>query len=71
MIVTRGHAFDKPVLGRVLKTKAVYIGMIGSQKKRKAIYEALMKEGFTSRDLERVHSPIGLDIGAETPKRSR
>ncbi|NLJ27716.1 XdhC family aldehyde oxidoreductase maturation factor [Desulforhabdus amnigena] len=68
VIVTRGHAFDKTVLGRVLKTKAVYIGMIGSQKKRKAIYEALMKEGFTSRDLERVHSPIGLDIGAETPE---
>jgi xanthine dehydrogenase accessory factor len=42
--------------------------MIGSRRKRDAIYEALFKEGFSQGDLDRVHSPIGLAIGAETPQ---
>ena len=41
--------------------------MIGSRRKRDAIYQALLQEGFTAQDLQRVYSPIGLDIGAETP----
>jgi xanthine dehydrogenase accessory factor len=68
VIVTRGHAHDRTVLGQALATKAGYIGMIGSRKKRDAVYKALLKEGFTRADMERVHSPIGLDIGAETPE---
>jgi xanthine dehydrogenase accessory factor len=68
VIVTRGHTHDKTVLGQALATKAGYIGMIGSRRKRDAVYGALLKEGFTRTDLERVHSPIGLDIGAETPE---
>jgi len=68
VIVTRGHAHDKTVLGQALATKAGYIGMIGSRRKRDAVYEALLKEGFTRADVERVHSPIGHDIGAETPE---
>ena len=67
VIVTRGHMHDKTVLAQALKTKAKYIGMIGSSRKRKIIYEKLMEEGFTRQDLLRVHSPIGLEIGAETP----
>ncbi|MHC1743193.1 MAG: XdhC family aldehyde oxidoreductase maturation factor [Syntrophobacteraceae bacterium] len=67
VLVTRGHAHDKTVLELSLKTEAGYIGMIGSRRKRDAIYEALLKEGFTQEDIDRVHSPIGLDIGAETP----
>jgi len=67
VIVTRGHAHDKTVLGLALEADAGYIGMIGSRRKRDAIYEALMKEGFTHEDLKRVHSPIGINIGAETP----
>jgi xanthine dehydrogenase accessory factor len=42
--------------------------MIGSRRKRDAVYAALLEEGFTRRDLERVHCPIGLDIGGETPQ---
>ncbi len=68
VIVTRGHAHDKGVLGQALSTRAGYIGMIGSLKKRDAIYAALAQEGFTDRDLERVHCPVGLPIGAETPE---
>jgi len=67
VIVTRGHMHDKTVLAQALKTKAKYIGMIGSSRKRNIIYDKLMEEGFTKQDLLRVHSPIGLDIGAETP----
>ena len=68
VIVTRGHMHDKNVLAQALKTKAGYIGMIGSSRKRDIIYKKLLEEGFTQKDLSRVHSPIGLDIGAETPE---
>ena len=68
VIVTRGHMHDKNVLAQALKTKAAYIGMIGSTRKRDIIYKKLLEEGFTQKDLSRVHSPIGLDIGAETPE---
>ncbi len=68
VIVTRGHAHDKSVLKQALKSKAGYIGMIGSRKKRDAIYDALLNQGFTDKDLDRVHSPIGLGIGADTPE---
>ncbi|MEE4113230.1 MAG: XdhC family protein, partial [Desulfobacteraceae bacterium] len=68
VILTRGHLHDKTVLAQALKTGAGYIGMIGSRRKRDAIYGALLKEGFTQADIDRVHSPIGLSIGAETPE---
>lgn len=68
VLVTRGHGHDRTVLAQALGTTAGYIGMIGSRRKRDAIYAALLEEGFTRRDLERVHCPIGLDIGAETPE---
>ena len=68
VIVTRGHSHDKTVLGQVLQTSAKYIGMIGSKRKRDTIYRALLNEGFTQEDLNRVHCPIGLEIGAETPE---
>ncbi|HBV99315.1 MAG: dehydrogenase [Peptococcaceae bacterium BICA1-7] len=68
VIVTRGHVHDKTVLARSLKTNACYIGMIGSRRKRDAIYRSLREEGFTEADIKRVYSPIGLDIEAETPE---
>jgi len=68
VIVTRGHMHDKTVLEQCLRTKAKYIGMIGSRRKKAMIYEKLLGEGFTQKDLDRVHAPIGLDIGAESPE---
>ncbi|HMK34352.1 MAG TPA: XdhC family protein [Desulfomonilaceae bacterium] len=68
IIVTRGHAHDKTVLAQALKTSAGYVGMIGSRRKTKLIFESLLMEGFTRQDLERVHAPIGLPIGGETPQ---
>jgi xanthine dehydrogenase accessory factor len=67
VIVTRGHRFDKEVLAQALRTKAGYIGMIGSRKKRDTIYKKLMNKGFKKSALEQVHCPIGLSINAETP----
>ncbi len=68
VIVTRGHAHDKTVLAHALRTQAGYIGMIGSRRKTNLIYQALLIEGFTREDLRRVHAPIGLPIGGETPE---
>ena len=53
---------------QALCTRAGYVGMIGSRSKRESVYSSLLEEGFTQADLDRVHSPIGLDIGAETPE---
>lgn len=68
VIITRGHVYDKEVLAQALRKPAAYVGMIGSRRKRSIIYRALLEDGFTQEDLDRVHSPIGLDIGAETPE---
>ncbi|MCU0603016.1 MAG: XdhC family protein [Desulfobacterales bacterium] len=68
VIVTRGHLHDKTVLMQALRTEAAYIGMIGSRRKRDHIFNALLKQGVTQAELQRVHSPIGIDIGAETPE---
>jgi len=68
VIVTRGHAQDELVLRAALKTSAGYIGMIGSKRKREAIYDNLLKDGYSQSDINRVYSPIGVAIEAETPE---
>ncbi|NLX89998.1 MAG: XdhC family protein [Firmicutes bacterium] len=68
VIVTRGHKFDMVALAQALETDACYIGMIGSRRKRDAIYKALRENGVSEEQLARVYSPIGLDIKAETPE---
>ena len=67
VIATRGHAYDKTLLAQALVTNAGYIGMMGSRSKRDSVYDALCKEGFSPDDFKRVHSPVGIDIGSETP----
>ncbi len=67
VIVTRGHMHDRDVLAQALDTRAGYIGMIGSRRKRDIIYESLREARFSDLDLKRVNSPIGISIGAETP----
>ena len=68
LIITRGHSYDQEVLAQSLTTPARYIGMIGSRRKRDIIYENLRKKGFTEKDFARVHCPVGLSIGSETPR---
>ncbi len=67
VICTRGHAFDKEVLAQALAQQPAYLGMIGSRRKKATIFKALEQEGVSRELLARVHSPIGLDIGAQTP----
>ena len=68
VIVTRGHLYDGIVLEQAVKTNTCYIGMIGSKKKIKTLYQSLMKKGISKEALKRVHAPIGLDINSETPE---
>jgi len=68
IIVTRGHAYDEIALEKTINSGAAYIGMIGSRNKVKKIYQNLLDKGFQESDLQKVHAPIGLDIGAKTPE---
>jgi len=68
VIVTRGHRDDMRVLRWAVQTNARYVGMIGSTRKTITIFRELQKEGLTPELFERVHAPIGLDIGAVTPE---
>jgi xanthine dehydrogenase accessory factor len=68
VIVTRGHKDDMRVLKWAAGTEARYIGMIGSKRKVLAVYRVLEKEGISAESLARVHAPVGLDIGAQTPE---
>lgn len=67
VIATRGHTHDLAVLRAALRTPAAYIGLMASRIKRSRIFDALRAEGFTEGDIARIHSPIGVSIGAETP----
>jgi xanthine dehydrogenase accessory factor len=68
VIVTRGHRDDMRCLRWAVQTKARYIGMIGSKRKTIAIFKELVGEGIPAKLFERVHAPVGLDIGAVTPE---
>lgn len=68
IIVTRGHRGDLQVLRQALKAPHAYLGMIGSRRKNRLLYDALLQEGFHEEDFEEIYSPIGLDIGSETPE---
>jgi xanthine dehydrogenase accessory factor len=68
VIITRGHQYDQSCLEQALKTSAGYIGMISSRRKRDVTYKALMDQGITRERLDQVHSPIGINIGGETPE---
>ena len=68
VIVTRGHRDDMAVLRWAVQTPAHYVGMIGSKRKTIAIFRELRSEGLPANLFDRVHAPVGLDIGAVTPE---
>jgi xanthine dehydrogenase accessory factor len=70
VIVTRGHADDMRVLRWAIKNEipSRYIGMIGSERKFLSIAKEFESEGIARQKLDRVHSPVGLDLGAITPE---
>jgi xanthine dehydrogenase accessory factor len=67
VVVTRGHQHDLDAMRALAARELRYLGLIGSRAKVARIYEALVAEGMPAECLERVHAPIGLDIGAVTP----
>jgi xanthine dehydrogenase accessory factor len=66
IIVTRGHGHDEEALYQLAPTTAGYLGMIGSKRKIKLIYEDLIAKGIAPEILEKVHAPLGFDIGSQT-----
>ncbi len=66
LIVTRGHNHDEEALYHLAPAPAGYVGMIGSKRKIKLIYEDLLAKGVPAEQLARVHAPLGFDIGSQT-----
>ena len=68
IVITTGHKYDEAALKAVLDSEAAYVGMVGSRRKAATVYRSLADEGISEERLKRVHTPIGLDIGAQTPE---
>ncbi len=66
LIVTRGHAHDEEALYHLATTPAGYVGMIGSKRKIRLIYEDLIARGVPAEALAKVHAPLGFAIGSQT-----
>ena len=66
IIVTRGHNHDEQALLHLAETSARYVGMIGSRRKIKLIFDDLLREGISREALSRVYAPLGFDIGSQT-----
>lgn len=66
IIVTRGHNHDEQALFHLAETKARYVGMIGSRRKIKLIFDDLQRDGISRDSLARVFAPLGFDIGSQT-----
>ncbi|WP_165253162.1 XdhC family protein [Paludisphaera soli] len=66
VIVTRGHGHDQEALQHMAPTVAPYVGLIGSKRKIRLIFDALLDEGLSEESLARVAAPVGLDIGSES-----
>jgi xanthine dehydrogenase accessory factor len=67
VVVTRGHVHDLDVCVQALRAGARYVGVMGSRAKRERMHAALRAAGFDEGTIGRIHSPIGVAIGAETP----
>jgi xanthine dehydrogenase accessory factor len=66
LIVTRGHNHDEEALYHLVNRGARYVGMIGSRRKIRLIFDDLLNEGVSQESLDQVYAPVGLDIGSQT-----
>jgi xanthine dehydrogenase accessory factor len=66
LVVTRGHSHDEEALYHLANTCAGYVGMIGSRRKIKLIFEDLIAKGISEDALQKVHAPLGFEIGSQT-----
>lgn len=67
VIMTHAHKNDELVMRKVLGKSYKYLGVIGSATKVRTVKTRLLKDGFDQAELSRVYSPIGFDIGSQTP----
>ncbi len=68
VLITRGHKHDEIILKSKACEKAAYIGMIGSKRRAAAVLTSLKKDGYSQKFLDRIHTPIGVRIGSQTPE---
>lgn len=66
--MTHDPKFDDPLLATALRSPAQFIGAMGSRRTSAERYERLRESGFSDRELERLHAPLGLDLGASSPE---
>jgi xanthine dehydrogenase accessory factor len=66
LILTRGHSHDEEALFHLAGSACGYVGMIGSKRKIRLIYDDLVGKGVRPEALARVHAPLGYDIGSQT-----
>jgi xanthine dehydrogenase accessory factor len=66
LIVTRGHNHDEQALGMLVDRGARYVGLIGSRRKIKLIFDDLREQGVSAEALDEVYAPLGIDIGSQT-----
>lgn len=67
VILTRGHRYDQICLEKIARKEHAYIGMIGSRRRTALVKQSLAEKGIDKEVLDAVYTPIGLDIGAQTP----
>ena len=68
VIVTRGHKFDEVCLRSIAKKRHAYIGLMGSRRRVRMVMDRLVEDGYDKEVLDNVFTPIGLNIGGETPE---
>ena len=67
LATTRGHSYDATIIQHVATTRAGYVGMLGSRRKKAVLWKALHQAGVPHAALDRVRCPIGIEIGADGP----
>ncbi|MFC2167250.1 XdhC family protein [Acidobacteriota bacterium] len=68
VLITRGHKHDEIILRSKTCEKAVYIGMIGSKRRSSSVLASLKRDGYSQKFIDRIHTPIGVNIGSQTPE---
>ncbi|MCF7797303.1 MAG: XdhC family protein [Lentisphaeria bacterium] len=66
LVMTKGHRYDHLLIRRLLTLDIAYLGLMASKRKWAVLQKSLADEGFRPDQLNRVHAPLGLDIGSET-----
>jgi len=67
VLATRSFETDESLVARFANEKLAYLGMIGSENRKKQVFEALKKKGISEKVLKKIHTPIGLPIGGKSP----